>query len=553
MSIIRSNTLDFAEAAAFASKVDSMPFNDAQFEGIMKLLQEQVRPGAMFGSCGRRRMQDFTNIANYFDLAMWESFPTMQAAERLRVILDYACDKLGMRTASEPSMAVICVLAVGDSIVNYSLPAMHECYKSIAKDVKEAMLKAPDILNLPFMTQLPLSPRAMNKGWYDRAFGTDKVPVPCTDLLKIKELSRKIPLRGRNKRSKVAIGDATLALANQQPSAQSLQQVQMNMMMMLMNNLQPREIPLTMLAPQHQKAPPLLQGLASALAKAGCARSALVLQDGLAADSGEEAPSPALDGPVMLPVSNKLTANDAISRILTGLDARSGVRSAIRKRPASAAGLADEGADEGADEDADEGADEGADEDMPATPKAKPNAKPKVHAKAVRDRKANAHAQAEPVAANAKAKAKAAAVPVAPPAKAAPEELRSASAAQAKAKAKALALPAKAAPASAAKAKAKANALAVPVASPAKAAPSASAAKAKAKAKAKVVHVPLCAAKANAKAPVYRPVPPDHVRELMRTASVDIRRTLYHEWGCTKCRWAPGCTPSCWTARNVSP
>ena len=154
--------------------------------------------------------------------------------------------------------------------------------------------------------------------------------------------------------------------------------------------------------------------------------------------------------------------------------------------------------------------------------------------------KANAKAKAKPLAGKAKANANAEALPVA---------------AKAKAKAKALALPAKAAPASAAKAKAKAkaNALAVPVAPPAKAAPSASAAKAKAKAKAKVVHVPLCAAKANAKAPVYRPVPPDHVRELMRTASVDIRRTLYHEWGCTKCRWAPGCTPSCWTARNVSP
>ena len=67
--------------------------------------------------------------------------------------------------------------------------------------------------------------------------------------------------------------------------------------------------------------------------------------------------------------------------------------------------------------------------------------------------------------------------------------------------------------------------------------PAAKAPKPKAKAKTK--------AKAKAKAKAKPP------QRLDRNASLREKRNFWTTWGCSKCRWYPGCTPSCWKARKM--
>jgi len=41
-------------------------------------------------------------------------------------------------------------------------------------------------------------------------------------------------------------------------------------------------------------------------------------------------------------------------------------------------------------------------------------------------------------------------------------------------------------------------------------------------------------------------------RKLPRSASLQEKRQFYMDYGCSKCRWLPGCTPSCWACRSMS-
>ncbi len=45
--------------------------------------------------------------------------------------------------------------------------------------------------------------------------------------------------------------------------------------------------------------------------------------------------------------------------------------------------------------------------------------------------------------------------------------------------------------------------------------------------------------------------PSDEIREQMRHGSKAERKKLYIKYGCAKCVWKPGCTPSCWKQRNM--
>ena len=66
--------------------------------------------------------------------------------------------------------------------------------------------------------------------------------------------------------------------------------------------------------------------------------------------------------------------------------------------------------------------------------------------------------------------------------------------------------------------------------------------KAKAKAQAKAGAAP---AKASGAAP------PEELRNANRSADKPGKRAFFMKWGCTKCRWLPGCTKSCWKSRNM--
>ena len=141
---------------------------------------------------------------------------------------------------------------------------------------------------------------------------------------------------------------------------------------------------------------------------------------------------------------------------------------------------------------------------------------------------------AAPALAPAKSKAKVLAVPVLPEFAPAEAKALAAPPAAPKAKVKACAAP-PAAP------KAKAKALAALPAAPKAKAKALAAPHAKAKEKAKALAVPPAAPKAKASA-AWDNFPMTLEEALGRKPE-----------GCGKCRYKPGCTPSCWRARNFRP
>ena len=47
-----------------------------------------------------------------------------------------------------------------------------------------------------------------------------------------------------------------------------------------------------------------------------------------------------------------------------------------------------------------------------------------------------------------------------------------------------------------------------------------------------------------------RPIPDDDVKKQMRCGTPRTKVALRMKWGCSKCVFKPGCTPSCWKQRN---
>ena len=63
----------------------------------------------------------------------------------------------------------------------------------------------------------------------------------------------------------------------------------------------------------------------------------------------------------------------------------------------------------------------------------------------------------------------------------------------------------------------------------------------------------VCPEPAEAKDSKYTwPAAPAVVRERMRNGSPEVRVKLFMQWGCTKCRWKPGCSNSCWKSRGMT-
>lgn len=73
--------------------------------------------------------------------------------------------------------------------------------------------------------------------------------------------------------------------------------------------------------------------------------------------------------------------------------------------------------------------------------------------------------------------------------------------------------------------------------------------KAKAKGKAAAKSVAKKPAMANAES-ARKVQAPSH--RLARNASWEEKQAFHMAYGCSKCRWQPGCTNSCWSERNMS-
>lgn len=203
---IRSTTLTMSMAAQVNTKLRDMQWKEHQLNGLLAAVAASISEVSDAtpigsGSAGRRKLQDYTAIANSLPDSIWSELTSMTTHQSrvLAIVLNHAV-KLGLRCPSEPTIASLTAIAIYPA--EGMLPVVkHTAFKAVKAQLKglihESCRSNDD--DRPFLSTLPADPRNIPAVWYEAAFG-DVPPVPCKyDLLHLNHLAASIPLRSSNK------------------------------------------------------------------------------------------------------------------------------------------------------------------------------------------------------------------------------------------------------------------------------------------------------------------------------------------------------------------
>ena len=199
---ISSTTLTMSMAARVNSKLRDMPWNEHQLNRLLAAVAASISTDVeVAGGAGRRKLQDYTAIANCLSDSMWSEVSCVRTHQSriLSIVLQHAV-KLGLRCPSEPTIAFLTAMVIFPA--EGMMPAVkHTAFKAVKAQLKGLIHDSyrPDVDDRPFLLALPAVPSDIPSVWYKAAFG-DGLPVPCKyDLLQLKALAASIPLRSSNK------------------------------------------------------------------------------------------------------------------------------------------------------------------------------------------------------------------------------------------------------------------------------------------------------------------------------------------------------------------
>ena len=198
---LNGKSMSFADASRVADALKKLPLTSSQKDSLLTLLATSVQSNpapAPSSATVRRGMQDFTNFSNMMDDATWSVVQncSLTEAQRLDCLCTYLAVKLGLRCGSEPTMAAVTALILL-SVDHESMTPVQKMssYKRMSSRCK-AICESQGPLRRTWIDKLPSSPELLPSDYQDVAAQV----VACrVHQAQLNVLTSSIPCRSTHK------------------------------------------------------------------------------------------------------------------------------------------------------------------------------------------------------------------------------------------------------------------------------------------------------------------------------------------------------------------
>ena len=238
---LEGKSFSFPEASVVADALKKLPLMSSQKDALLSRLAGAVQAtGNPAPVPARRGMQDYTDLGHLLDEPTWH-IVTNQALgtdRRFDCVVTYLAAKLGLRCASEPTWAAVTALILlGDDHESMTPAQKHSSYKHMSSRGK-AICESQGPVRRTWITKLPSSPDLLPSDYRDVAAQV----VACrVNQAQLNTLRNSIPCRVTHK----SVRSDALALSSTckpgGPAAPGGNVVANMMMQMMMQMFQRRE------------------------------------------------------------------------------------------------------------------------------------------------------------------------------------------------------------------------------------------------------------------------------------------------------------------------